>query len=156
MPWQPWFRHSLQPRNERRPLLTSLSHKPQASTEDGGSEGSKEANSLHKAKEVSEAAGSHRSHGNLETSGLYKSNKDHEAAGSHRAQGSIETSGLHKAGASLDGGELQRPQEGVIDTSGLHRTGGSPEELQRSHETSSVTERSVIVAGQESVEKQPG
>jgi hypothetical protein len=156
MPWQPWYRHSLQPRNERRPLLTSLAHKPQASTEDGGSEGSKEANGLHKAKEVSEATDSHRSHGNLETSGLHRSNEGPEVKELHRAQGSVETSSLHKAGGSLEGVELQRPQEGVVDTSGLHRTAGSPGELQRSHETSSGTERSIIVAGQETVEKQPG
>jgi hypothetical protein len=155
MPWQPWFRHSLQPRNERRPLLTSLSHKSQAIPEDGGSEESKKANDLHKAKEVSEVTGSHRSHGNLETSGLHRSDGGPEAAGSHRAQGSVETSSLHKAGASFEA-ELQMSQELVVDTSGLHRTGGSPEELQRSHEASSGTERSIIVAGQESVEKQPG
>ncbi len=156
MPWQPWYRHSLQPRNELRPLVTSLSHKSQASTEDGGSETSKEANGLHKAKEVSEAAGSHRSHGNFETSGLHRSNEGPEAAGSHRTQGNAETSVLHKAGASFEAVELLMSQEGVVDTSGLHRIGGSPEEHQRSHETSSVTERSIIVAGQESVEKQPG
>jgi hypothetical protein len=156
MPWQPWFRHSLQPRNERRPLLTSLSHKPQASTEDGLSEGSKEANGLHKAKEVSEAAGSHRSHGNLETRDLHRSDGSQEAARSHKAQGNVETSSLHKAVESPEDVELQRPHEGVVDTSGLHRTGGSPEVLLKSHETSSGTERSIIVAGQESVEKQPG
>jgi hypothetical protein len=68
----------------------------------------------------------------------------------------VEKSVLHKAGGSLEAVELLRSQERVVDTNGLHRNGGSPEELQRSHETSSGTERSIIVAGQETVEKQPG